>query len=279
MIDPNQFKISCSQIGKIMGEQRGLSKEEKLSRLTIEIDERRAKEHKTKSAADKYHILTVKKIEQRAALENAPTDWGELLSATAQTYCKKWLLDKVYDRRIQATGKAMEKGNKAEGDSIALVAATIDEMQFVTKYEGEPFQNAFMKGAPDMIGDEMIVDTKTSYTHETFPLLEDDAETDYWWQGQGYMHLVGLDKFAVVHCLVNTPEEMIHREARFRLGYDYTYEQFTVFAEDYKFDFIPINLRTKIFRFDYDPEAIEKIETKVVLCRKYIQQLIEKLPA
>jgi hypothetical protein len=73
------------------------------------------------------------------------------------------------------------------------------------------------------------------------------------------------------------PEEMIMKEARWKLGQEYTKEEYDNFAAKYQYESLPTFLRIKEFEVDYDPEKIEAIERRVIECRNYINNSI--LPA
>lgn len=88
------------------------------------------------------------------------------------------------------------------------------------------------------------------------------------------MALTGKDKGRIVYTLMSMPEEMIEREARFRLGPNFTQEQYKEFAAQFKYDDLPPFLRLKEFPIAYDADKIEAIRRRVEQCREYINQNI-----
>lgn len=221
------FKISCSQIGRIMTNPKS----------------------------------------------KAAQDAGEL-SETAKSYCQEWLKSKLYDRKKDFTSKHTDKGNKTELDAIDYAA---DELQwgFIWKNK-ERKSNDFMEGECDVVLPDSIKDLKSAWDCFTFPLFETEIpETDYLYQINGYMELWGKNKGSVVYCLMDMPDEYIAKEVRFRLGEEYTKEQYDAFVSKFKYSHLPAKLRLKVFDFEKDEALISRIEQRVLQCRKYIQTLIE----
>jgi len=164
-----------------------------------------------------------------------------------------------------------------EDDAIAYASGYIPEMGLCAKNE-KHFENEFFKGTPDVIGDEYIFDAKSSWSHDTFPLYSPELpETDYDWQVLGYMDLTGKTKGRVVFALMSMPEEQIEKEARWKLGADYSLEDYNNFAKNYKYDDLPAYLRIKEYEVAYDPDKLEAVKKRVLECREYIENTI--LPA
>lgn len=204
-----------------------------------------------------------------------PRTKGEgLLSKTCRTYLESWVNEIVYGRRIEFTSKQTSKGIEVEDDAIVYASGYIPEMGLSSK-NTRRFTSQFLQGEPDVISTEYVFDVKSSWSHATFPLYAPGLpESDYEWQVLGYMALTGKTKGRVVYALMSMPEEMILREARYRLGQEYSFEEYEEFAAQFRYDDLPPHLRLKEYEIQYDAEKIAAIEKRVLECRAYIQSVI-----
>lgn len=202
------------------------------------------------------------------------------LSEGCITYLHKWAANKLYNRYVAAMAKTMDKGNIVESDAIRYASQYVEQIGGWTMKNEKEFEDDEIRGTPDVLPEgeyrNWIIDMKSSWDHSTFPIFDNELkEDDYWWQGQGYMALVGREKYMVLYALMNMPDEMLHREARYRIGYDYTPEQFFEFAQNYRYDDLPAWMRLRKFEFGRDEDAIARIRNKVKDCRWYIENHIE----
>ena len=116
------------------------------------------------------------------------------------------------------------------------------------------FSDDFMQGTPDLIHDGIVYDFKTSWDAYTFPLFETEPNNAYWMQLQVYMHLTGIKMARLVYTLQNTPE-------------------FLTYEEPVNYDEVDMKYRIKEFNIEYDPEFIETVKERVLLCREYLNTL------
>lgn len=206
----------------------------------------------------------------------AKRDAKPSLQDGAKTYCKQWLKEQpiLYNRRKEFSNKYTEKGLQCEDEGIRLTAK-INGYGEVFK-NTQTFSNEWIIGTPDLILAKLIEDIKCSYDEQTFPLFETVLpEKDYWWQGQGYMDMTGKGGFAVSYCLIDTPTDIIDRQAFFKakqLGMDeVSFELYEEVAKQMTYPDVPEHLKYKRFPFDRDDLAIQAIHTQVELCREYIE--------
>ena len=242
------------------------------------IDAAKAKRAETKPTLKTFTNLG-EKIEKLTGEYNAlkPLENAPNLSQTCISYLEKWVTEKVYKRRVSFTSKQTDKGNLVEGDAIIYASGHVNGMGLSSKNE-KKFFNEWMHGEPDVIGETIVDDIKASFSHETFPIFAVDLpEKDYDWQVTGYMALTGKKKGRVIFALMSMPEEMILKEARWKLGYEYTSEQYQEFADQFRYDDLPPYLRIKEFEVEYSEEKVEAIKKRVLECREYINNTI--LPA
>lgn len=265
-----EFKIRCSAIGQIVSGNMGLTdiQEAKLFDL----------ENKTKA-------LTLNQAAELEKLRNKKL-FPEL-PATAKSYCQAWIKEQLYDRRKDIVSKYLEKGNEVENESIAFIGRQLGVSEFeletgqFAKNE-QFFEDAFIQGTPDVITKDYIIDTKSSWDAFTFPLFEEELpNSDYYWQAQGYMKLVGIPDYKLAYTLMNTPDSLIEAEARrycYKNGIDMEDVDYQEFYDHMTYDHIPPELKIKIFDIKFNELDILLIVERVVACREYIAKELAKLP-
>lgn len=252
-----EFKIRCSAIGKIMAGQIGLTEKQESDLKTLE-------EKASRTALQHESML---KLRDKLANPELPQ--------TAKTYCQQWLKEQLYQRRYEFSSKYTQKGIIMEDDSIDMIGRKIDRVG-ISKNDTF-YENEFMTGTPDVNLFDTIIDVKSSWDCFTFPLFDQEIpNTDYWWQGQGYMHLTQAERYVLAYTLVDTPLHIITRQAYYYasdngLSVD---DVLPEFIAKMTYPDVSEDLRCKTFEFPYDPEAIKRIEQRVFMCREYINTLI-----
>jgi len=265
------FKISASQCGKIMSGADGKSVKQRLEELRIEIADREAKLAEMKPTLKSYaKAVEMFKRRQSEYLELLPRENEPNLSKTCITYLRKWADEKIYKRKVEFTSKQTDKGNLVEDVSIDYASIHL-EWGLVSK-NLERFSNEWAHGEPDLVLENEVPDIKSSYTHETFPLYSPELENkDYEWQDLVYQWLTGIQKGSIVFVLTSMPDEMIRKEARWKLPEGYTEQEYEEFAAQFRYDDLPPYLRIRQYDVEYSEEKIEAIKTRVSECRKYIE--------
>lgn len=271
------FKIRASAIGTIMtSPERGKSVAERVADLTSDVGTRQEKIQKL-NPGTKAHDKALEMIERKktALALLIPRLSEPRLSKTCITFLRKWVDEHIYQRRVEFTSKQTDKGNIVERDAINYAAINIPEMGLVSKNQVRFKEHEYITGEPDVMTATTIYDTKCSWTHETFPLYSPELEeTNYEWQVLGYMEIAERKRGFVVFVLMSMPEEMIIREARWKLPQDYSREEFEAFAAQFRYDDLPAYLRLKTYEVSYDEERIQAIKDRVLECRKYIDTVI-----
>jgi hypothetical protein len=279
-----KFKIRCSSISNIMAGDKlpGLTDKQK-----AELKELHSCEM-GELLTDKGNVVkftTTRKEKLADLIEKRDNPKTPGLTAGAKTICQDWLTSKVYNRRKEFTAKATEKGNRMEDDAIALLA----------EYESDPFMIKneaskscrYIQGTCDVRTPNEVYDTKCSKNPFTFPVWSEAVDNGYHDQLQGYGHLYSRKSLVLAYCLVSTPEDMIERDAYYKTkgkyGPDFTESQHAEILEEEirnnTYDDIPIQLRVKLYRFDFDPAFIERVIERVKMCREYIVTLEKGLIA
>ena len=221
---------------------------------------------------DDFIYISPKQQEELIVLI-AKRDKPPELSATAKTYCKEWLKEKLYNRRKEIKSKYLDKGNACESQSLRLInAQTMEEYELNSEYK----ENDYLTGTCDIQGDDVIRDIKNSWSPDTFPLFDTGIkDKGYWWQLQGYCELYDKSTAWLDYTLIDAPLHLIKNEAKsiaYREGLDYD----TIFTDVHNtmtFSDIPQHLKHKCFNTNRDSAAMEEVYQRVILCRQYITQL------
>jgi len=211
------------------------------------------------------------------------------LSETCKTHLIDVFVSNKYNRQTDIQNKYVQKGLMVEEDSITLYSRF--KKTFFLKNTLH-LSNDFIKGTPDLfIGDSIlksdtIIDIKSSWDIFTFfRNYTKDINTHYYWQLQGYMALSGASKSILAYCLIDTPNVLIEDEKRKLL---YKMNAGTELNEDYiqaceelervmTFIDIPISDRVIEFTVDRNEEDIQRIYSRVIKCREYLNELEARL--
>lgn len=185
-----------------------------------------------------------------------PKGKGEVLSAGAKTTIIKMAKEFVYGFDEKISSKYMTKGIEVEDESIELLNMVLGT-SYVKNQERKT--NDWITGEADIVGDNRIIDIKSSWSMGTFPAIaEQGVDTKYEWQGRAYMMLWDVSEFSIAYCLVNTPPELIG------------YEDKSMHIIDH---IIP-ELRVTLVHYKRDKALEEKIMRKVEAAREYYEQVI-----
>lgn len=257
-----ELKIRASQLGRIMSDDAKTKISEK-QLITLEGLLSKIK-------------LTDKQAELRDALIEKRDAKAEL-STGAKTYIKELWLEENYGVKKEISSKYFDKGNEVEHLSIELVEVTMG-VGILNKND-EYFENDFVKGTPDVITDDFIIDVKTSWSASTFPFFDDKlTNKQYEWQLKAYMWLTNIHQAYLSYCLVPTPEMLILDEMR-RVSWkrgeagEVSKEVEDEVRAYFDLSNIPIWERVKSFDVNLTSDDIVKIKEKVLLAREYYNSL------
>ena len=217
---------------------------------------------------------------QLGKIMTSPRTKGEVLSQTAKTYIQELALEDKYGIRKEINSRFMDKGLMVEDQAIQLASSVLD-LEFVVKNDLY-FENDFVKGCPDVVGSNFILDVKASWTASTFPWFDEECPNkDYFYQMMAYMWLCDRDKALLCYCLINTPEDIVLDEIR-RTSWAKKELEISENTENevraqHEFDHIPTDKRVKAYLIERDEQVIEQIKEKVNHAREYYNQIIEKI--
>lgn len=206
-----------------------------------------------------------------------------LLSKSAQKHLIEVYIAEKYGRKKDVQTKQMKKGNEVEKEAI----------NFLANYLGKSFSkntirfdNEYIAGTPDVIelqeSGAIIYDVKSSYDLWSFlNNIPDKLDNIYYWQMQSYMFLTGADKAYIAYCLLSTPFEIVMQEQKSLLyKMNVVSEESPEYIEkceeiEFNSTFEDINPSERILLYSVDrnDDDIEKIKSKVLKARKFLQEL------
>lgn len=202
-----------------------------------------------------------------------------VLSETAKSFVREQWLYNEYRYSEPIVTPQMFKGLICEQDAIEVVSDLIPCPEFRVK-NVENFVNDFFTGTPDVVlqTEGIVEDVKCSWTLKTF--MNASVSKLYYAQLQVYMNLTKATTARLIYVLVDTPETIL-KDEMMRLSYKFNNDDDNPYYLDcleklmsmHHVDHIPEEKRMKVFEFDYDPEFIEELQTRVEKAREYYNSL------
>lgn len=287
----------CSQLGKLMvGLKTGLT-----DRQSSELERLLAKSNTDKGITDKQRITLGELIAKR--------DRKIELSTAVKSHLSDIHKDVFFGRITEIRSKYLDKGIQVEEKSLTLYTDLTKKLYIKNT---EYFSNEYIHGTPDIIHNDLIIDIKSSWTLQTFPMHKEDLPSkDYEWQLQGYMNLTGKRDALLAYCLIDTPHSLVKDELR-RLDWKHNVfdmygvaiekaiplivevvsnliytrkglEEFCATSENVHIDWfkdfveIPKEFRVKTYEFNYSKEMIEALYGQIDRGREYLNGLTVKL--
>ena len=114
-------------------------------------------------------------------------------------------------RTKEIKSKYLEKGIHNESEAIKLANRVLGT-KFV-KNNVRVF-NEYITGECDSIDADIVADFKNSWDIFTFNESQVKLNTDYEWQGRGYMELYDKPKFWLIYCLTDSPSYLVENELK-----------------------------------------------------------------
>ena len=232
-----------------------------------ELAELQAKDKRTEKQAERL----VELLDKQAKKE---------LPSGLKTHCEKWLKQKLYARKKEFSSKFTERGIFSEAEALEFVSS---ELGILLTKNDEYFENDFFKGIPDVLPPTNYgIDLKCPWDCFTFPLFDKSIpDPSHFWQGQTYLDLFPEKEFwRFSYVLIDTPMHIIKGEANSwcrKNGEELTPEIMEQFVERFTYDGIDNRLRYRSFDVYRDEEAIKLLRSRVLVCREYIEQLVDEM--
>jgi hypothetical protein len=196
------------------------------------------------------------------SLMTSPTNKKDILSKGAITYIKTKAKENFYGYRSEINSKYIQKGLMQEQDSIDLVNTVRFEA-----YEKNTVRmvDEYMTGEADIVTDDLIIDVKTSWSLETFPVLaEDGYESKYEWQLRAYCMLYDKPKAELIYCMVTTSNELLNE-----------WENLAI----HRVDHIAPEKRITVLSFDRDEDKEKEMIEKLSAATEYYNEYYKLLEA
>jgi hypothetical protein len=184
------------------------------------------------------------------------------MGQTAKSYIKQVAKENFYGYRSQINSKYIEKGLTQEQDSIDLLNTV--------RFEGYVkntvrMVDELMTGECDIITNDSIIDIKTSWSLDTFPVMaEDGHDTIYEWQLRAYMRLYDKPKAELIYCMVTTSNELLNE-----------WENLDI----HRVDHIAPEKRITVLSFDRDEAKEQEMVERLELCTEYYNEYYKLLEA
>jgi hypothetical protein len=185
------------------------------------------------------------------------------MGQTAKSYIKQVAKENFYGYRSQINSKYIEKGLTQEQDSIDLLNTVRFEGYIKNTVR---MVDELMTGECDIITNDSIIDIKTSWSLDTFPVMaEDGYDTIYEWQLRAYMRLYDRPKAELIYCMVTTSNELLNE-----------WENLDI----HRVDHIAPEKRITVLSFDRDEvkeqEMVDRLQVATEYYNEYYKKLEEK---
>ena len=227
------------------------------------------------------------------AIMSDPRTKGELFSETCRDHVRAWYLKEVYGRKKLIVTSPMLKGTQEETASLMTLEEFRKE-RGLFKNE-KRFENEWIKGYPDVINGDEIIEVKTPFDIFTFHKAKGTHTprglTAHGWQLLGYLGLTNKNYGTLAHVLTDSPDWLVRDEVR-KAYYSMkieTDEENDFFAKNIEpsilanhkyssdlegFPNIPINERVKEYEMEFDADRYKNICERVDL----INEVLKKKP-
>jgi len=179
---------------------------------------------------------------------------------------KQHVIEDAYGHRRDIGNKYTKKGQMLEDEAIRVIGLVTASMP--RKHQGR-LENEWISGECDLIDDSSIRDTKCSWSIETYPFFQCDAdkavkESGYDWQGRGYMWLYDRPVHHIHYVLLPTPFDLLGE-------FDDPYMHTELV------NLIPLKNRIKTVTIERDKSLEDAIAHNVELARAFQVELMKEL--
>jgi len=133
------------------------------------------------------------------------------LGETTKSFVMEKAKEDFYGIRPNFSNKFTEKGLRNEDLGIEMV----NQARFMDfKKNEERISTSWLTGECDINAEDSIIDIKCSWSFDTFPAFQEEADksvkkSGYDWQLRGYMMLYNKPFGEVVYCLTTTPPDLL----------------------------------------------------------------------
>lgn len=207
------------------------------------------------------------------------------LSDTCISVLLKIYIEQKSGRRDEIKSRYLQKGTQSESNSFDLLAE-YDEV-FAHEKNTERLFNDWIQGECDLLEETRITDIKSSWDIFTFTpkTIETELDKIYWWQGQCYMWLYGVERFRLAYVLSNTPQGIIDDEKKrflWELGSNKAdSEAYKLGCAEIEHNSIydDLSVKERVYclpDITLDLEKIEALKSRVEECRNWLNWYAKK---
>jgi hypothetical protein len=189
---------------------------------------------------------------------------AEPLGETAKSYIQEKAKCDFYGLKPILENKYLSKGIANEQVGIELV----NQVRFMDFLKNtERIDLGWLTGECDINAEDRIIDIKCSWSFDTFPAYEEEAQksvkkSGYDWQMRGYMMLYNKEVAEVIYCLTSTPNSLLS-----------AWDDLTM----HKVDHIEAEKRITAVRVQRDLEIEEQIKEQYKIGNEYYKECINEL--
>jgi len=276
-VDWDNYEFRCHYLGKLMTKTRGKSNLEKYKEAKYAYESFIEKLFDSGKNPTPTQSMKMNELEAKMKQLELTKDIVSL-SPT----CKKTLME-IYTQETTGRKKNIEsfyidKGLKTEEESITKYSLFTGAMYRKNK---QRVSNGFLTGEIDFEDEEedMTIDTKSSWDAFTFDAtVAVEINSDYDWQGQGYMWLKNRKKHRIAYCLNNTPKSILDKLIN-RLRYNFVgdendyKEAEAMLLDNHIFDDLPLERKIRVYDIERDEDKINQIKVMVPHFRNYLKNI------
>ena len=189
---------------------------------------------------------------------------AEPLGETTKSYIQEKAKQDFYGINPILENKYLSKGIMNEQIGIDLVNQ-VRFMDFIKNTER--IDIGWLTGECDINATDRIIDIKCSWSFDTFPAFEEEAQKSvkkagYDWQMRGYMMLYNKDLAEVIYCLTSTPDSLLSQWDDLKM---------------HKVDHIEAEKRITAVRVERDVEIEEEIKKQYGIANTYYKECLAEL--
>ena len=189
---------------------------------------------------------------------------GSPLGETTKTFIMDKAKEDFYGITPNFSNKFTEKGLRNEDVGIDMV----NQSRFMNfKKNEERITTEWLTGECDINAEDKIIDIKCSWSFDTFPAFQEEAnksvkKSGYDWQLRGYMMLYDKPFGEVVYCLTSTPPDLL-------TAYDN--------LDLHDVESISIEKRLTSVKIERDAEKEKEIKQQYLHANKFYKECITEL--
>lgn len=216
-INWNTYKFRASQVHKLMTGE--LPDKRQFDKRILELENER--DNLVNINGNKVKWTKNKESELENLIKKNNTPYHQLLPKTMTSELRKIHRSETFNRNFSFTNKYVQKGIAQEEQAISVYQKYRKDILGINSFftnNKKRLKNDYISGEADLTDTNDFskcnegFDIKCSWELETFPFSDDELDKSYEIQNQSYMWLSGAKKWTTAYILVNTTEDLLHKE-------------------------------------------------------------------